>query len=311
MHSPEIIKEACPWFFEMRELIAERPNQVPVGLGNSETDFDMSIMTGGSSQPNSEFAFDDMGNDDTPEVSEGPDELDRDDTSDLDSAGLIDTNTIRPSKRKASSEKADKSSTTSKTGPQPGSSKPVARVPKNTVKRQKKDEFAEIAQAEEVTRQKELEVAKAKMEKDTARAKAKLAKLELEKEKLAYARERRQEKVAMRMHFMGGRNQQHGFPTNPDFVMHRPFAANSPAHSSTFSSHPSSTEFLSGSHHGLPYSSPSAYYRAPSSSPGENAAAGPSSGIFLPENLHSNMFIPEVEENATPFIDGRQLSEAQ
>ncbi|KAG2084741.1 uncharacterized protein F5147DRAFT_782369 [Suillus discolor] len=30
-----IIKEACPWFFDMWELIAERPNQVPVGLGHS------------------------------------------------------------------------------------------------------------------------------------------------------------------------------------------------------------------------------------------------------------------------------------
>ncbi len=32
----EIISE-CPWFLEMRDLIAERPNIVPTGIGNSAT----------------------------------------------------------------------------------------------------------------------------------------------------------------------------------------------------------------------------------------------------------------------------------
>ncbi|KAG1852579.1 hypothetical protein C8R48DRAFT_562293, partial [Suillus tomentosus] len=189
-----IIKEACPWFFDMRELIAERPNQVPVGLGHSQMDYDMSVLTVGSSEPNSGFMSDE------PDVSEGFDELDRDEwpLSDLDSAA-----DKVPSKRKAltSGERQGKSSVIGfKTGPQPGMSKPATttKAPKNPTKRRKKDEFAEIAQAEEVTRQKELEVAKARIEKDTVRAKAKLAKLELQKEKLAYARERRQEKMRMR-----------------------------------------------------------------------------------------------------------------
>ncbi|KAG2081072.1 uncharacterized protein F5147DRAFT_661003 [Suillus discolor] len=118
---PAIIKEACPWFFDMWEIIAERPNQVPVGLGPVRW-----TMT----SPN-------------------------------------------PIALAMSGERQGKSSVTGlKTSPQPGMSKPATtKAPKNPVKRRKKDEFAKIAQAEEVTRQKELEVAK-------------LAKLELEKEKV-------------------------------------------------------------------------------------------------------------------------------
>jgi hypothetical protein len=63
-------------------------------------------------------------------------------------------------------------------------------------KKQKKDEFAEIVQAEEVTRQKEMDVAKARAEKDIMRAKIKLAKIELEREKLCDQRERRRDRAA-------------------------------------------------------------------------------------------------------------------
>ncbi|KAJ7833941.1 hypothetical protein B0H14DRAFT_3871513 [Mycena olivaceomarginata] len=36
----EEIEHECPWFFEMRELIGQRPNVVPVGLGHSSIGFD-------------------------------------------------------------------------------------------------------------------------------------------------------------------------------------------------------------------------------------------------------------------------------
>ena len=32
---PVMIKDACPWFFNMCDLIIEWPNLVPTGLGNS------------------------------------------------------------------------------------------------------------------------------------------------------------------------------------------------------------------------------------------------------------------------------------
>jgi hypothetical protein len=185
----EIIKEACPWFFEMRELIAEHPNQVPVGLGNSATGFDMTVITAGSEfEPSSgieDWGSDTVGNEDFRDLSEGA-------TEELDNKNTFDSSTMYSLKRKASmsSETGDQGLATPKTGPQPGISKPATRAPKNTVKKQKKDEFVELVQAEEMTRQKELDLAKAKAEKDTVRAKIKLAKVELEKEKLADARER-------------------------------------------------------------------------------------------------------------------------
>ncbi|KAG2084739.1 uncharacterized protein F5147DRAFT_782366 [Suillus discolor] len=139
-------------------------------------------------------------------------------------------------------------------GPQPGMSKPATtKAPKNPVKRRKKDEFAEIAQAEEVTRQKELEVAKVRIKKDTVQAKAKLAKLELEKEKLAYAREWRQEKMRMCLTTMEGTSQHHGFP---EFNMHNTFPSPS-----------------SSSHPHLPYPPTSAYYQTPSSPAAESYAS--------------------------------------
>ncbi|KAG1798342.1 hypothetical protein EV424DRAFT_1352573 [Suillus variegatus] len=207
----EIIKEACPWFFEMRELIAERPNQVPVGLGNSATGFDMTVITAGSEfEPSSgieDWGSDTVGNKNFRDLSEGA-------TEELDNKNTFDSSTMYSLKRKASmsSETRDQGLATPKTGPQPGISKPATRAPKNTVKKPKKDEFVELVQAEEMTRQKELDLAKAKAEKDTIQAKIKLAKVELEKEKLADARERRHEKAERRQQYMGGRTQQHGSP---------------------------------------------------------------------------------------------------
>ena len=42
-----LIKESCPWFFEMWDLIGEHPNIVPSGLGNGTSEMDMSLFLGG------------------------------------------------------------------------------------------------------------------------------------------------------------------------------------------------------------------------------------------------------------------------
>ncbi|KAG6883640.1 hypothetical protein C0992_008238 [Termitomyces sp. T32_za158] len=39
------IKAADPWFFDMKRLLAERPNSKPVGLGNSETPIDLGVLS--------------------------------------------------------------------------------------------------------------------------------------------------------------------------------------------------------------------------------------------------------------------------
>lgn len=49
---PAMIKESCPWVFEMRKLIAKQPNIVPAGLRNSESGIDMDVLTGGSKSGN-------------------------------------------------------------------------------------------------------------------------------------------------------------------------------------------------------------------------------------------------------------------
>lgn len=38
------VKKKCPWYFTLKRLISERPNLVPVGLGNNTTDYNTSIL---------------------------------------------------------------------------------------------------------------------------------------------------------------------------------------------------------------------------------------------------------------------------
>lgn len=71
----------------------------------------------------------------------------------------------------------------------PGTSKHTTRVPKVTKKKCKLDEFVEIAGAEEVTRQKGLDLAK-------ARAEEKKAKMEVKAAEMAYKASKLVEKLA-------------------------------------------------------------------------------------------------------------------
>ena len=43
------VKEEFPWFFQMQELEAERLNRVPTGLGNSQTEIDIDLISRASS----------------------------------------------------------------------------------------------------------------------------------------------------------------------------------------------------------------------------------------------------------------------
>ncbi|KAF9049154.1 hypothetical protein BJ165DRAFT_1610049 [Panaeolus papilionaceus] len=38
------IRETCPWFFTMKEFIADRPNKRPKGIGNSQSDVDLDVF---------------------------------------------------------------------------------------------------------------------------------------------------------------------------------------------------------------------------------------------------------------------------
>ena len=38
------VKKKCPWYFTLKRIISERPNLVPVGLGNNNAEYDTSIL---------------------------------------------------------------------------------------------------------------------------------------------------------------------------------------------------------------------------------------------------------------------------
>src|ERR1700722_11060345 len=151
----------------MKDLISERPNITPVGLGNSESMFDMSgyeagyRMDGDDSKP----ASDEDGEDDTPE-----EENDDDDDDDDDRVSTI------PRKRPAGPTSKKKAVQVRK-----------MKAPKADSHRDKKskvlDCYADLASAEEVTNQKELELKKARMENASAKIKAKVE-IQIQRDKL-------------------------------------------------------------------------------------------------------------------------------
>jgi hypothetical protein len=168
-----IIQQSFPWFFEMRTLIGECPNVNPTGLGNSATDVDMdSYRTGKSGRDDLSEKLDvEM---DTEVLAD--DEIDEEDFDEL------------VNKEKA---QLDAEQTNRKTAARSGKSKPAGRVPKEQKKKRKLEDFAEVAEAEEVTHQKELELAKAMVDKDRA-------KLEVKAVEMAYKMQKLQDKSAKR-----------------------------------------------------------------------------------------------------------------
>jgi hypothetical protein len=178
----------------------------------------------------------------------------------------------------------------------------TTKAPKNQLKKQWKDDFAEITQAEEITRQKELDVVKAKVEREAVKAKAKLAKIELQREKLAADRKRRCERAeakVMKLQLMARRDHPHGTHPNMHFVGHQSSAASS----GQSSMHALPLQFTPG---------PSSYYHAnssPISFQDEGSAGSSMSSMFPLNSSHgaSDVFIPEVENVESLFVVGRLL----
>ncbi|KAJ7810346.1 hypothetical protein B0H14DRAFT_2863963, partial [Mycena olivaceomarginata] len=125
------IKKEFPWFFHVRSLIGERPNLMPTGLGNNESEVDLSLLltSDRDGDDTSSFAPDD--------TTEGPGSptgstapvvvVDVDDDSDSDlppPALLAAPSTIRkrkPSESGVDTVKPEKK----KTKPSPGVSQPA------------------------------------------------------------------------------------------------------------------------------------------------------------------------------------------
>ncbi|KIM78692.1 hypothetical protein PILCRDRAFT_10917 [Piloderma croceum F 1598] len=186
-----VIQETCPWFFEMRELIGERPNIVPSSLGNGNSRMDMSTFTDGPGAASEEEEEEAVGSPTQWGIENDESELPSDDEAD---EGEDGEDAGKPDKGKGK----EKGSTMNRevpklgrTGAMPGKSKPATRPAKENKKKRKADEFADIAEAEESTRQHQLELARAKVEAKQAMKQAEYA---YKMQKMLDKKERRQEK---------------------------------------------------------------------------------------------------------------------
>ncbi|KAJ7101259.1 hypothetical protein B0H15DRAFT_796095 [Mycena belliarum] len=219
----DVIKEDFPWLFNMRDLIAARPNLKPVGLGNNDTPIDIDLLLRTRTDDDtSSLAPDDT--EDLPAQLVDSDVLTIDSDSDDEIAA---TPTLEGAlKRKIKPEGKGNSKKTppkKKTKPQTGMSAPAAAVaakkPTNA-----KDRFSATVLAEEETAQRALELrtAKNKAHKDVA-----LAKISAEKEiRLAKEESKRADKaekaalVRLRMeqeHQMRMAQMQQGGPSSASF----------------------------------------------------------------------------------------------
>jgi hypothetical protein len=176
-----LIKESCLWFFEMRDLIGKHPNVVPSGLGNGTSDMSMTSFFN------------------------GPDRLDDDGIGSPTRWGIADEDSVdsdegdrsddgRQTKGKDGAGASSKEAKLGRTGARPGSSRPATWPTKENKKKRKVDVFADVAEAEEVTRQKELDLAKAKVDTQQAKMATKQAEIVYKTQKMADRMERWREK---------------------------------------------------------------------------------------------------------------------
>jgi hypothetical protein len=155
-------------FFEMCKLIAECPNVVPTGIGNSESEIimDSPVMGDGRETQNEQTSTEMLGNFDV--------DVDEDNSEDDDGSGKGTTKSTNKSVTEASQ----------KTGARPGTSKPATCTPNEWTKKRKVSDFVELVGAEEMTRQKKLKVAKARAEVDKAKLEARKAEMAYKTQKL-------------------------------------------------------------------------------------------------------------------------------
>ena len=157
----------------MRKLIAERLNVVPAGIGNSESEINMnSFVMGDGGETQNEQTSTDV-------------DVDEDNLEDDDGSGKGTTKSMNKSVTE----------TSWKTGTRPGTSKPATCTPKERTKKRKVTDFVELAGAEEMTRQKELKVAKARAEVDKAKLEARKAETAYKTQKLADKAAKRKERA--------------------------------------------------------------------------------------------------------------------
>jgi hypothetical protein len=250
----EEIKAECPWFFTMRDLIAERPNIIPTGIGNSVSLMDSSVLA--SSNLEAEGTPDELGilNDSIArEIMEdeeglyattGDEGMSEPLTAPMDDDRGKDSetpaHTMGSNKRK---QEVDSSHSGGSNSKQRGPGAP---------KKTKIEEFAGIAASEEQTRQREIDLAKSKVvasaqvqvEVQKAKVESKKAKVELERMKLASLEMKKEYKME-RMRLKHAREMAKinrtfaGASTHTMSASHQPHAG--PSHTMSTASHAGSS----------------------------------------------------------------------
>ena len=188
---PARIREKHPWFWTLKEIISERPNLVPTGIGNNDTGYDLDILLHGDSSETGGYLEESSGMsdgigmglevEDEDAEGENEDEVNEGDTApkgnkrkhqDADVDGKKSAKRVVVDEKKPTAPRAGKS-----TPAEPSSKKAKTGI----------ERFADIAAREEETTQKALEVKRTKVQGKTDRAVAKVkaqAEIQMNKDKL-------------------------------------------------------------------------------------------------------------------------------
>jgi hypothetical protein len=203
----------------MRDLIGERPNVVPSGLGNGNSDMDMSIF-GAVSDHNEQ---EEEGEGEEEEEAGSPTRwgIENDDMGLLsDDEGANEGGSEdggKPEKAVMANKEVSK---LGRTGAKPGNSRPATRPVKENKRKRKIDKFTDIAEAEELTRQRQLELAKAKVEAKQATKQAEYAyKMQKMEDKMERRKQKNEERAA-KMHLLRLREERGMGPPNSNSGTH-------------------------------------------------------------------------------------------
>lgn len=181
----EEIEAECPWYLEMRDLIAECPNTNPVGLGNSDTPINLDVVSTNAESTATTPKTSDL------EVSE----MDYVFSSDEEHQLTEGAEGPADSEEEVSDvPKAERSAAKNKkrTAPQPGTVAAGRIAVRKPSKKTKLDEFASIVSAEEATRQQDVA-----MQRQRLQSKIERAKLRAEHRKRADEKELRKEDIEL------------------------------------------------------------------------------------------------------------------
>ncbi|KAF8809606.1 hypothetical protein BYT27DRAFT_7093631, partial [Phlegmacium glaucopus] len=262
------IKEKCPWFFKLKAIIDKRPSVVPVGVGNNNSGYDVSILA--PSENTSEFDWSDPGlgldTIDAIADSDGIDEGDgegnngdyggngSDDGGDSEikdaavEKKILTTKLKTPTviKRKAAPTKTPETKML-KTSAQAGKLTPVtATANQRASKKQKNgiEKISAITAKEEETTQKVLDLKKLKVKGETEKVLAKIkAKADLKMQQMKLHAELTQKKMdnkfRLQMARMGHSQIGHTYNTGSGSAVHSNAAASGSGYSDTGSVTPS------------------------------------------------------------------------